>query len=117
MEEIINYISAHPLLITTVVFLVTIFLLNFIFKSLFKIILIGLAILMATVGYFYMTDPQKVPEPVKEMVETVKSSMNGFVDKSRSFYEDTKQLYRKGKAAPGDVNRMLEASKEEAGKK
>ncbi|HON58341.1 MAG TPA: hypothetical protein P5040_06495 [Smithella sp.] len=117
MDAVVSYFSAHPMVLAIGIFLIVIFVLNFIFKSLFKLILVVLAILIATIGYYYITDPQKIPQPIQGVAEAVKSGVDDFVDKSKSFYEDSKNLYKKGKEAPGDVNKLLKKSEEEVGKK
>jgi len=43
----------------------------------------------------------------------MKSSINQIKDKSKSFVEDGKDLYRKTKTAPKDVGKMLESSRKE----
>lgn len=117
MDAVLSYFSAHPMVLAAGVFLVVIFILNFIFKSLFKILLVVLAVLAVTVGFFYLTDPEKPPPPVKETVGAIKSGVSDFIDTSKSFYADSKNLFNKGKAARGDVTNLLKQSEEEAGRK
>jgi hypothetical protein len=116
MEAIISYFSSHPTVLVIGIVLVIIFFLNFIFKSLFKLVLLVLVILFLTMGYYYFVAPEKVPDQIKETIETMKSGVEGFTEKGKSFYKDSKDLYKKGKNAPGDVNRLLKESEEEVSK-
>jgi hypothetical protein len=44
------------------------------------------------------------------------SGINELTDKSKSFYKDSKDLYKKTKEAPGDVNKLLKDSNKETEK-
>jgi hypothetical protein len=78
--------------------------------------LITLFILLAAFGYYYFKDPGTMPDKVKESVETVKAGINELTDKSKSFYRDSKDLFKKTKEAPGDVNKLLKDSNKETEK-
>lgn len=110
MDTFTYYLSSHPALTVTIVILGIIMILHTIFKSLFKLVLVALLILSATVAYYYHKDPTMV----EESVQTVKSEITGMVDKSKSIRADTKELYHKSKQIPGQINKMLKASDEEA---
>jgi hypothetical protein len=116
MDTIISYISAHPAVLVISVILIIILLLHFIFKSLIKLVLVMLFIVLAAFGYYSFTDPAKMPEKVKESVEMMKSGINEIADKSKSFFTDSKDLFKKTKNAPGDVNKLLKASDKEVEK-
>jgi hypothetical protein len=110
MDAITGYMSAHPAALVTIVILIVIILMHFIFKSLIKLVLVMLFILMAAFGYYSFTDPAKMPKIVKESVEMMKSGINEIADKSKSFFKDSKELYKKTKDAPGDINKLLKES-------
>ncbi len=78
--------------------------------------LIILFIVLAAFGYYYFKDPSTMPEKVKESIETMRSGINEIKDKSKSFYKDSKDLYKKTKEAPGDVNKLLKDSEKETEK-
>jgi len=61
MDVITGYISAHPSVLVIGVILIIILLMTFIFKSLIKLVLVMLFVLLAAFGYYYFTDPAKMP--------------------------------------------------------
>lgn len=113
MDVITGYISAHPAVLIVGVIVIILFILNFAIKSIMKLILIVLFVMLAAFGYYALKDPGASPGIVTESVEIVKSGIDGFKEKSKSFFKDSKDLYKKSKAAPGEVNKMLDNSKEE----
>ncbi|MCX5848212.1 MAG: hypothetical protein NTW65_02000 [Deltaproteobacteria bacterium] len=116
MDAITGYLSTHPAVLVTGVIFIVILILHFIFKNLVKLVLIMFFVLLAAFGYDYLKNPNKVAEIIKESVETVKSGINDVTDKRKSIYEDTKELYNKGKKVPGDINKLLKDSDKEADK-
>jgi predicted neutral ceramidase superfamily lipid hydrolase len=116
MDAITGYIDAHPAVLIMIVIFVVILILYFIFKKFIKFVLVLLFILLAAGGYYYFKDPAKMPEKIKKSVDMMKSGINEVVDKSKSFYRDTKELYKKSKEVPGDINKLLKDSDEKAGK-
>jgi hypothetical protein len=86
------------------------------FKSLIKLALILLLILLAAFGYYYLEDPNKMPEKIDKSINMMKSGANEIVDKSKGFFKDTKELYKESKEVPGDVNKLLKESNKQAGK-
>lgn len=117
MDAITGYMSAHPVVLVICVVLVVILFLQFTFKSLLKLILIMVFILLVAFGYYYFKDPSSVPEKVKTSVEAVEAGINGLSDKGKGFYKDSKELYKKGKEAPKDINNLLKNSEKELDKK
>ena len=116
MDTIINYISAHPSVITLLVIFVVIILLYFIFKQFIKLLLVALVILMAVGGYYYFKEPDKTAEKIKQSIETFQTGTDEITDKCNNFYRDTKELFNKAKKVPGDINRLLQDPTEKAGK-
>jgi len=116
MDAITGYISAHPAALVIGVIFIIILLLHFIFKSLIKIVLIMLLVFGVAFGYYYFQDPAKVPESIKETMEIVKSGVNDMAQKSKTFFSDSKKLYKKTKEGSGDVNRLLKDSDSELDK-
>ncbi len=113
MDEVISYFSAHPAVFVVSIILIILMLLNFFFKNLIKLVLIMLLILLAAFGYYYFKDPSTVPEKIINTVETMQSGVNELGDKSKTFFKDSKDLYKKTKESPGSVNKLLDGSKKE----
>jgi hypothetical protein len=116
MDVITGYFSAHPGVFVICVILFIIILLNLFFKNLIKLVLIMLLVLLAAFGYYYFKDPSTVPDKIKESIETMKSGINDVEDKSKTFFTDSKDLYKKTKEAPGSVGKMLDKSTKEVDK-
>ena len=108
MDAITGYFSTHPAVLVIGIIFIIILLLTSFFKNLIKLMLIMLFVLLAAFGYYYFKDPGTMPEKIKESVETMKAGINELTDKSKNFYKDSKDLYKKTKEAPGDVNKLLE---------
>ena len=116
MDAITGYISAHPGVLIMIVVFIIILILHFMFKSLIKLALIVLLILLAAFGYYYLEDPNKMPGKIDKTINMMKSGANEIVDKSKNFFKDTKDLYKESKEVPSDFNKMLKESDKQAGK-
>jgi|WetSurMetagenome_2_1015567.scaffolds.fasta_scaffold1224073_2 hypothetical protein len=116
MDEIFSYLSAHPAVFIISIILIILLLLNFFFKNLIKLVLIMLIILLTAFGYYYFKDPSAVPEKISQSVETMKSGVNELGDKSKTFFTDSKDLYKRTKESPGSVDKLLDGSKKELDK-
>ena len=112
METITGYLSAHPTALVIGVSIIILFILIFIVKSALKLLLGLLILAVVAYSYFYLKDPTNMPKP-QESVQMMKSGINQIKDKSKSFVEDGRDLYRKTKNAPKDVGKMLESSRKE----
>ena len=113
MDAITGYISAHPSALVVIVIFIIILILHFIFKNLIRLLLILLLILLVASGYYYFKDPNKMPEKFEKSIDMMKSGINEIVDTSKSFFKDSKDLFKKGKEMPGDVNKLLKNSDKE----
>lgn len=116
MDAWTGYISAHPALVAMGVALVIILFLHFTFKSLAKLLLIGLIILLAIYGYYSFKNKDAANEATSQPKEMVQSVLDDVKAKSKTFASDVKDLYRKSKAAPKEVDKMLDASGKEVDK-
>ena len=116
MDAITGYFSAHPIVLVISIIFIIISILHFIFKSLIKLVLITFFILLVAFGYDYFKDPATVSKKIKESVDMGKSIISDVADKSRSIYKDSKELYKKGKDAPGDINKLLKDSNKQVDK-
>ena len=116
MDAIMEYLSSHPAMLTVLVIFAVIIILYFIFKQFVKLALVLLLIVLAAAGYYYFQNPNKMSEKVKESIGTVKSGTDKVMEKSKSFYKDSKELIDKTKEVPGDVNRLFKGEGNKARK-
>jgi hypothetical protein len=112
MEEITGYLTAHPAVFKMMVIFALVIIAYFIFKQFLKLSLILLLIVLAIAGYHYFKNPQKMSENVQKSIDTVKSG----VEKSKSFYHDSKKLIDKAKDMPGDVDKLIQGSEDKKNK-
>ena len=112
MDIITGFITEHPSLLIMLIIFFLIMFLYFIFKKLIKIILVILLVIFAVGGFFIIKDPNNI----QKSIEQIKSGITEITDKSKSMYEDLKQLFNKGKEIPGNINKMLDDAKEDVGK-
>ena len=108
MDKILEYLSAHPAILTAIIVFVVIVILYFIFKQFVKLALVLLLIAIAAGGYYYFQDPNKM----KGKIDKIKSGTETVVKKSKAFYKDSKELISKAKEVPGDVNKLLKGEEE-----
>jgi glucan phosphoethanolaminetransferase (alkaline phosphatase superfamily) len=113
MDTITGYLSAHPAMFKFIVIFALIIISFFIFKQFLKLSLFLLLVVLVIAGYYYFQDPNKMPERVKKSIDTMKSGTTEVVNKSKSFYKDSKELINKTKELPGDVNKLLKGSEDE----
>ena len=116
MDVILDYISAHQVIFVIGASLIVILILNFTFKSLAKLFWIVLIILLAVFGYYYYKDKNSTTDKTSQSTEIMQSVIDDLKAKSKSIWEDMKDLYRKSKAAPKEVNKLLDASNKELDK-
>ena len=91
MDNLINYLSAHP--VALIIFAaVALLLIYFIFKGLLKLMLITGLVFIALLGYYYYTAPDKFPENVREMAERVGDHGEGMMDAGKNIIEKGKIL-------------------------
>jgi uncharacterized membrane protein len=116
MEAISNYFAANPAVVTLLAIFVVLFILYSILKKFITFTVIIVFFIMLTGGIYLFKDPASAPDKIRNGVETLKSGGEQIGEKFGNFWEDTKDLFNKGKKVPGDINRMLDASKESVGK-
>ncbi len=107
MSSVTEYLSAHPAIITLLVIFVIIVILYFVFRQFIKLALIMIMVVLAVAGIFFVQNPDKMAERVKLAVDTVKAGASEIVEKSKSFFKDSKELIKKTKETPGQVNKLL----------
>ena len=116
MDAILDYISAHQVIFVIGASLIVILFLNFTFKSLAKLFWILLIILLAVFGYYYYKDKDSTTNTTHQSTEMTQSIIDDLKAKSKSIWADMKDLYRKTKAAPREVDKLLDASDKELDK-
>ncbi|PKN71564.1 MAG: hypothetical protein CVU54_00645 [Deltaproteobacteria bacterium HGW-Deltaproteobacteria-12] len=116
MDTIMEYLSAHPMILKGIVIFAAVIILYFIFKQFIKLALVLLIIVLAVAGYYYFQDPHKMPEKVKNSINSVKSGSDQVVEKSKSFYKDSQELIDKTKELPRDFNKLFKSAEDKAGK-
>jgi len=116
MDAFTGYISAHPTVLVIGIVLIVIIVLNFIFKSMLKLLVGLLIVAIVAFGYFYLKNPNDMPDSAGQPVKIMKSSINQIRDKSKGFVEEGRDLYKKTKNAPKDVGKMLDSSKKDLDK-
>jgi hypothetical protein len=112
MDAIMGYLTANPTVFKVMIIFVLIVVAYFIFKQFLKLSLILLLIVLAGAGYHYFKNPQNMSEDVRKSISTVKSG----VEKSKSFYKDSKELIDKTKKIPGDVNKIFKSAEDKTEK-
>jgi hypothetical protein len=91
VDNILQNLSANPLIIIMVIF-IGLLIVYFLFKQLLKFALLFLMILLAIGGYFYFKDPEKMPKNMMETLEKAKAETGKAVEKGRAIVEKGKQL-------------------------
>jgi hypothetical protein len=116
MESISAYFSAHPAAITLLTIFVVVIILYFILKKFIKLTIIVVFIIFLVGGVHLFKDPATMPDKIKKSVETLKTGGEQIGDKLSNFWKDTKNLAGKAKKVPGDINKLLNTTKEDVGK-
>ena len=96
MDNIMQNLSAHPMIIIAVIF-VGLLIVYFLFKQLLKLALLFFMILLAIGGYFYFKDPEKMPQNMMETLEKARTETAKAVEKSKEVYLKGKAITEKGK--------------------
>ena len=116
MEAISDFFASNPAAFTLLAILVAVVVLYSIIKKMIKLAIVILFIVLVFGGVYFFKDPGGMPDKIKQSVATFKAGSEAISDKFSSLWSDTKELGGKMKKVPGDINKMLDASKEEAGK-
>jgi len=91
---------------------VTALILFFTFKSLSKLVMILFIVFLVIVGYSYFKDPEKI----RDYCANTLSGITDLSGKRKTFVEDSQDVLKKTKEAPGQVNKMLDTSRKELNK-
>lgn len=116
MEAISDYFASNPAAFTLLALFVVIVVLYSIVQKMIKLAIVVAFVILLSGGVFLFKDPGSMPDKIKQSVATFKEGSAAISDKFRSLWSDTKELGGKMKKVPGDLNKMLDASKESTGK-
>ncbi|MFO7569979.1 MAG: hypothetical protein R6W75_09295 [Smithellaceae bacterium] len=116
MEAISSYFAANPAVVTLLAIFLFLFILYTILKKFIKFAVVLIFVVLLVGGIYLFKDPASMPEKIRTGVETLKAGGEQIGDKFSNFWQDTKELFNKGKKVPGDINRMLDVSRETVGK-
>lgn len=116
METITEYFSSNPAAFTLLSIFIVIVVLYSIVQKMIKFAIIFVFVVLLAGGVYLFKDPASMPEKIKQSVEMFKNGGSEIGDKFSNLWSDTKNLAGKMKKVPGDINKLLDTSKEEAGK-
>lgn len=116
MEAIVNYFTANPAAFTLLAVILVITVLYFIFSKLIKIAIVLIFIILLVVGVQLFQSPADMPGKIKKTIATFKTGGEQIKDKFSSLWQDSKDIADKAKTIPKDVNKLLDAAKEDANK-
>jgi len=117
MDTISEFFASNPAVFTMLAIFIAVMILYSLIQKMIKFAIIVVMIVLLSGGVYLFKDPAGMPEKIKQSIETFKNGSDQIVDKFSSLWDDTRELAGKAKKMPGDINKMLDASKEEAGKK
>jgi len=111
MEKIISIASEYHLVAIAIGF-VCLLLVYFLFKSLMKIALFVLIIVIAIGGYFYFQHPGERPVSMEDAVSKVKTDSGKVVEKGQDAWDKGKKLVGEGRDAYEKGKKTIESGKE-----
>lgn len=112
MEALSSFIASSPIISLVILVFVLTLILFFTFKSLSKLVMIMFVIFLVGLGYYYYQDPEKVRDSCVSML----SNVMDLSEKRKTFVQDSEDVLKKTKEAPGQVNKLLDTSKKELNK-
>ncbi len=116
MEAISDYFASNPAAFTLLAIFIVVMILYSIAKKMIKFAIVVVFLVLLFGGIYLFKDPAGMPGKIKNSVETLKAGGGQIKDKFTNLWEDTKDLAGKAKKVPGDINKMLDTSNEQAGK-
>ena len=95
MEEIISALSEHQIMMI-VVLLAILLIIYYIVKSVVKIGIILMIVIVALGGYLYFKNPENRPESLRDAFNKAKTGASEVVGKGESAYQKSRGLAQKG---------------------
>lgn len=111
MQEILRILSEHPVAAMASCFVI-LMALYFLFKSLIKLALVILILVLAIGGYFYFQHPWDRPANLKEAVQKARTETGRVLEKGKEAYGKGKELLGKGKEAFEKGSQVVDKGKE-----
>lgn len=116
MEAISDYLASNPAVFTVLTILVVVVILYSLATKLIKFAIV-LAFIVLVAGSIYLfKDPAAMPDKIENAVETLSKGGEQIKDKFANLWDDTKGLAKRAAKTPGEINDMLDTSREEVGK-
>jgi apolipoprotein N-acyltransferase len=116
MDAITDFISAHPAIFGMGIALIILLFLHFTFKSMVKLFVIILIIFLVIFGFYSFKDKDTMNDEINGSTKMTQSVIDEIKYKLSHMKDDMKDLYRKSKAAPKEVDKLLDSSDKEVDK-
>jgi len=110
MDAITDFITTHPALFGIGIALIIVLFLHFTFKSMVKLFVIICLIVLLVFGFYSFKDKDSMNEGLNESTQVTQSAMDNLKTKFFNMIDDLKDLYNRSKAAPKEVDKLLDAS-------
>lgn len=107
MDNLIQNLSAHPLIVIVIV-AIGLLIVYFLFKQLLKLALLFLLVFLAVGGYFYIKDPEKMPQNMMEALEKARIETGKAVEKGKAIAEVGREAYSQGKTIAEKGKKLAE---------
>jgi len=104
VDDLINYLSAHPVVLVVIAAVALLFI-YFVFRGMLKLILITGLVLVALYGYHYYNVPEKFPETVDRIgnqCERVIEAGKDVVEKGRELADRVGETIKEKRSASED---------------
>lgn len=115
MDNIMQNLSAHPMIIIGIIF-IGLLIVYFLFKQLLKLSLLFFMIFLAIGGYFYFKDPEKMPRNMMETLEKARTETGKAVEKGKAAYSKGRAIVEKGKQITEGMDNLLVGKEKTADK-
>ena len=110
MDAITDFITTHPAIFGMGVALIIVLFLHFTFKSMVKFFVIIFLIVLLIFGFYSFKDKDPMNEGINKSTQMTQSAMDNLKTKFFNMIDDLKDLYRRSKAAPKEVDKLLDSS-------
>lgn len=115
MESFWAYMHTHQFAVIAVI-TIALIILYFLFKSLIKLAMIFLVLLILVGAYFYLTAPKRSPGDIMKALREAKDKTEMVVEKGKGAYQKGKDTLEKGKQLSEDLGILKKDSEKEAKK-
>ncbi len=116
MEAITDFFASNPAVFTVLTILVVVVIVYSLATKLIKFAIILAFIVLVGGSIYLFKDPAAMPDKIDKAVETLSKGGEQIKDKFANLWDDTKGLASRAAKTPGEINDMLDTSREEVGK-